>query len=158
LPKKSPIREALKVKPKYRSEPEEDVAAQLEAAGVRFDYEGVKVPYTIPAREAVYIADFPCSGTNIIIEVKGHFGGKIDMKRRSAENRQKMILLKEQHPELDIRILFDKRSHNTKLYKGSKTTQGQWATDHGFTWATGAKVPEAWLADILMKQKKGRSK
>src|ERR1043165_9740274 len=59
LPKKSPSREALKVKPKYRSEPEEDVATQLEAAGVRFDYEGVKVPYTIPAREAVYIADFP---------------------------------------------------------------------------------------------------
>jgi hypothetical protein len=153
--RKSPIREALKATTRdFRSSPEEKVAAQLTAAGVAYDYEGVKVPYTVPARDANYIADFPCNGTNIILEVKGHFGGKVDMKKRSAENRQKMILLKAQHPELDIRLVFDRAS--TKIYPGSKTTNAEWASDHGFMWADKSTVPPAWIADILLKQQKGK--
>lgn len=156
--KSSPVADALEatVKPKFRSGPEELVADQLSAAGIRFSYEGMKVPYTIPARDALYSADFPCDGTNIILEVKGAFGGKIDMVRRSAEVRKKMILLKEQHPELDIRFVFERAS--TKIYPGSKTTNAQWAADHGFLWADKATVPPAWLADILMKQQKRKTK
>jgi hypothetical protein len=156
--KSSPVADALeaKVKPKFKSGPEELVADQLSAAGIRFSYEGMKVPYTIPAREATYHADFPCDGTNIILEVKGAFGGKIDMKRRSAEVRQKMILLKEQHPELDIRFVFERAS--TKIYPGGKTTNAQWAEDHGFMWADKSTVPPAWLAEILMQQKQRKKK
>ena len=42
-----------------------------------------------------------------------------------------MILLKEQHPELDIRIVF--QDMKKPIYRGSKTTYAKWATDHGFT-------------------------
>jgi hypothetical protein len=151
--KSSPVAKALAatVKPKFRSGSEELVADQLSAAGIRYDFEGMKVPYRVPARDAIYNPDFPLRGTNIILEVKGAFGDKRDMKRRSTEVRQKMILVKEQHPELDIRFVFD--NAKTKIYPGSKTTNAQWAEDHGFLWADKKTIPPAWLAEILMQQK-----
>lgn len=164
MKRKSPVAEALKetkVEKTFRSEVERHVAEQLSAANVKFAFEDKFMPYVVPQRTARYLPDFIIPGTNIIIEAKGHFGGLKcvgDMKRRSAENRQKMVLLKEQYPELDFRIVFDKRSHNTKLYKGSPTSQGKWATDHGFKWASNGTIPPAWLADILMQQKKGKTR
>ena len=50
--------------------------------------------------------------------------------------------LKQQHPELDIRIVF--QSANTKIRKGSKTTYGMFCDKHGIVWAE-KNVPESWL-------------
>jgi hypothetical protein len=55
------------------------------------------------------------------------FKGVLDQK-----TRKKMKLMKKQWPKLDLRIIFEQA--NNKIYKGSKTTYGMWATQHGFRW------------------------
>jgi hypothetical protein len=156
--KKSPVAEALKAKVKrtVRNPLEEGAAAQLTKAGIEFDYEELKVPYKVPERSANYVTDFVPRRTNIIIETKGHFGHGRDIKRRSAEERHKYLLVKEQHPELDIRFVFQRAA--AKIYPGSPTTHAKWAEDHGFMWADKGVIPPAWLADILKQQQKGRKK
>ena len=139
---------------RYRSGLEEKLAKQLDEAGVEYEYESTKIPYTVPAREAKYIPDFPIPGTNILIEAKGHWGGGRfgGIKQASAEQRQKMLLLKEQHPHLDIRVVYERAS--TKIYPGSPTTNAQWAETHGFMWADKGTVPESWLTEIKQQQRK----
>jgi hypothetical protein len=147
-------RGALTLEPEYKSRLEARVAKQLEAAGVNFVYEGAVIKFTIPAFEAKYHPDFPITGTPIIIEAKGRFGHR---GSSGAEVRQRLALVKEQHPELDIRILFDQAGSRSAaslpIYKGSKTTQGKWATDHGFKWASGT-VPAEWIDEIKTTQQK----
>jgi hypothetical protein len=140
---------ALSLEPQYRSGLEEKVAAQLDHAGVDYDYEGQWVHYDVPARRAKYLPDFPIKATNILIEAKGRFGGRY-RGSKGAEERQKLILLKEQHPELEIRIVFERAS--TPIYKGSKTTYAKWADDHGFMWADKGTVPGAWITEIRKAQ------
>lgn len=60
----------------------------------------------------------------------------------SAKDRKKHLLIKEQHPELDIRFVFQ-RSTNA-LYKGSPTTYGEWCDEHGFKYAD-TTIPKEWL-------------
>jgi hypothetical protein len=57
-------------------------------------------------------------------------------------SRKKMKLVKKAHPKLDIRIVFQNASN--KIYRGSKTTYGKWADQHGFIWADNVLPPE-WL-------------
>lgn len=138
----------------YRSGLEVKIAAQLEAAGIEFDYEGTVIPYSVPAREAKYKADFPIRKTNIIIEGKGHFGGsgfRGNMTANSAKERQKFALLKEQHPNWDIRFVFSRA--NKPIYKGSKTTHAKWAEDHGFLWAEKV-IPPEWIAEMKSQLKR----
>lgn len=124
---------------RYRNNLEKSIGAQLTKAGVEFDYEGEWIEYLVPARKAKYLPDFrPCM-TRIIIEGKGWFG-------KGAKERQKLVLLKEQHPDLDIRLVFS--DANKKIYKGSPTTYAKWAEDHGFLWATRGEVPQAWIKDM----------
>jgi hypothetical protein len=63
------------------------------------------------------------NGHMVYLEYKGVLDGK---------TRKKMKLVKKQHPKLDIRIIFEKASN--KIYRGSKTTYGMWADQHGFKW------------------------
>ena len=141
----------LKIEANYHSKLEERIAAQLDAAGIKYDYEGVVVPYAVPARTANYVSDFPITGTKIIIEGKGNFGagGQFgrwsNMKDNSAKERQKFALLKEQHPELDIRFVFSRA--NAPIYKGSKTTHAKWSADHGFLWSEKV-IPQSWLDEM----------
>lgn len=132
----------------FKSGPEEDIADQLDAEGIEYTYEGERLPYRVPEREAKYIPDFPRpNGTNIIIEVKGRFGHhKSDGE--GAKERQKLILVKEQHPDLDIRIVFT--NARKPIYKGSKTTYAKWADDHGFKWAE-KRIPQSWIEEIKRK-------
>lgn len=133
------------VEARFRSRLEKKVADQLDVAGVPYDYEGDWVHYTVPAREAKYLPDFTIRNTQILIEAKGRFGG-FRSDSSGAQERQKLILLKEQHPDLDIRIVF--QDAKKPIYKGSKTTYAKWATDHGFTWADKGIVPPAWLKEL----------
>lgn len=128
---------------KYRSKLEEKVAKQLHDAGIEFSYEELKVPYTVPAREAKYVTDFVLMDGDkaIILEAKGRFGGP---HRNDASERQKFLLLKEQYPDLDIRFVFQS-AHKTKIYPGSKTTVAQWAETHGFPYSDKGVIPEEWL-------------
>ncbi len=142
---------ALTIETEYRSGLEREVAAKLTQAGVPFDFEGHWIRYVVPAREAKYLPDFSFKGCPIILEPKGRFGGAVPGRRVSTKDaavkeRQKFVLLKEQHPELDIRFIFSRAS--TPIYKGSKTTYGKWATDHGFLWSDKGQVPQQWLDEI----------
>ena len=119
----------------YRSGLEGALARQLKSAGVSFTYEVLKIPYTIPASPHTYTPDFVLKENGIIIESKGLF---------SVEDRKKHLLVKAQHPEYDIRFVF--QNPNARLYKGSPTTYAMWAEKNGFKWA-GKQIPEEWLSE-----------
>lgn len=70
----------------------------------------------------------------IIVEAKGYFQSK---------DRTKHKALREQYPDLDLRFLFEKAK--TKLNKLRPTTYGDWCTKHGFKFADGDSIPQAWL-------------
>lgn len=136
--------EPLLIQARYRNGLEKRVGEQLSNAGVSFGYEPRTVPISVPQRKATYLPDFWANNAPIIIETKGYF-------YNGAKDRQKLILVKEQHPELDIRIVFS--DANKKIYKNSPTTYGKWATDHGFKWADKGIVPASWI-----KEMKGRKR
>lgn len=115
---------------KYRSKYEKGIG---DAAPREVKYEVSKLQWIPPKR--VYTVDWTLPN-GIMVESKGRF---------VASDRTKMKCIKEQYPMLDIRLLFQNAS--VKLYKGSKTTYGDWATQHGFIWAEGSKIPEAWLKE-----------
>ena len=126
----------MRAKPKgrYRSTLEWKVAQALKASGVYVKYETTKISYTKPVSSHTYTPDFPLPN-GIIIEVKGLF---------STADRKKHMLVKEQHPHLDIRFIFGNSSN--KLYKGSKTTYAMWCVKKGFQYAD-KLIPEEWLRE-----------
>jgi hypothetical protein len=149
---------ALTIEPNFRSGLEKKVADQLEAQGVAYQHEAKWVRYIVPSREAKYLPDFCFDDCPILIEAKGRFGGGNPKFKQpatdGAKERQKLILLKEQHPDLDIRIVFQRAA--TPIYPGSKTTYAKWAADHGFRFSDKGVVPAEWIEDIkqFYKQRK----
>lgn len=117
--------------PKFRSGFERTLHTQLKAAKVPFEYESVKIPYST---QHDYTPDFILSN-GVIIEAKGL------LNRYKKDEAAKMIAVKAQHPELDIRFVF-MDAH--KKVVGLKSTHAQWATKHGFQWAH-ERIPEDWL-------------
>ena len=83
--------------------------------------------------DAKYIPDFIIG--DLIVECKGRF---------TSEDRRKMRLVKEQHPDLDIRFVFSRSS--SKINKGSKTTYADWCHKYGFPFAD-KLIPEIWLGE-----------
>lgn len=123
------------VKHGFRSGLEEKIADTLTRKGIPFRYEEVVIKYLRPAREAKYTPDFVLPN-GIIVETKGRF---------LTEDRQKHLLVKQQHPELDIRFVFS--NSRARISKQSTTTYGQWCEKNGFPHAD-KEIPEAWLKDI----------
>lgn len=116
----------------FRSGLEEQIAQTLNAKGVDAQYETHKVIYTVPARVARYTPDFILPN-GIVIETKGRF---------ITKDRQKHILIKGEHPDLDVRFVFS--NPNSRISKGSPTTYGMWCDKHGFEYAK-AHIPDAWI-------------
>jgi len=132
---KSKIRQNA-IKNGWRSGLEEAIASDLKAKRVHYEYEAHTLEYFVPSRTAKYTPDFYITTKSkkiIIIESKGRF--------LTAE-RQKMIRVKAQHPDLDIRFVFSRSA--TTISKKSKTTYGNWATKHGFPYAD-KLIPESWI-------------
>jgi|TARA_B110000503_G_scaffold96493_1_gene145081 hypothetical protein len=124
------------IKNGWRSGLEESLAAYLTGKGVYFEYEEHRLSYAVPQRQATYTPDFyvtTASGKVIVVETKGRF---------VTADRQKMLLVKEQHPALDIRFVFS--NANTKISKQSRTTYADWCVKHCFPYASRV-VPESWL-------------
>ena len=122
-----------------RSGFEDKVAAFLDRKKVKYGYEEIKVHYTV---ERKYIVDF--SVGEIYIESKGYF---------SSADRGKHLKIKKQHPEVDIRFLFQR---DNKLGKKSKTTYSDWCKRHGFEYhvCSEGTVPQKWLKEIEQNERK----
>lgn len=118
----------------YRSGLEDKVSKQLEGKGISFDYEIWKIPYTIPESYHIYTPDFLLPN-GIFIETKGLW---------DSDDRKKHLLIREQYPELDIRLVFS--SSRSKLYKGSKTSYAEWCEKHGILFSD-KLVPLDWLKE-----------
>ena len=59
------MKPALKLEKTFRSGLEKNIAAQLDAEGVSYDYEKLKLEYDVPARKSKYTPDFKV-GTIVI--------------------------------------------------------------------------------------------
>ena len=118
----------------WRSGLEEKVANALTEAGIPFTYEKTKVKYIKPASEHQYTPDFVLDN-GIIIETKGLF---------TALDRQKHMLVKRQHPHLDIRFVFS--NSKARLSKASRTTYAMWCVKNGYMYADKV-IPEDWLKE-----------
>ena len=117
----------------YRSGLEEDTAAFLKKKKVKFTYEKEKIKW-VDLKVRTYTPDFVlCNG--IIIETKGRF---ISVDRRKHKE------IKKQFPELDIRFVF--ANSRAKLYKGAKSSYGDWCKKNGFKYSDKV-IPDEWLEE-----------
>jgi hypothetical protein len=114
----------------FRSGLEYRIAKQLNDQGYTFCYEKLKVKYR--RKESTYTPDFELHN-GIIIEGKGLF---------DSSDRSKHLLVREMNPSLDIRFVFS--NSKSKLYKGSKSSYGDWCDKHKFLYADKV-IPASWL-------------
>lgn len=115
----------------FRSGLEDAVSRDLESDGIAAEYEQHKIHFTYPPRTARYTPDFVLPN-GIVIETKGRF---------VVADRQKHLIVQEQHPDLDIRFVFS--NSNSRISKNSKTTYAMWCEKHGFMYAD-KLIPEEW--------------
>lgn len=128
----------------FRSGLEETIYKQIAKQGITPQYESFKIPYVIPASNHTYTPDFQLPN-GIIIETKGRF---------VASDRKKHLLVKKQHPELDIRFVF--QNAKGRINKGSKTTYADWCVKNGFLYAD-KEIPYEWFKEPN-KQTDGKKK
>ena len=121
----------LNLSRKHKSKYETIIDDFLKTTGTRYEYEPFAITYVVPVASRKYTPDFILE-TGIIVEAKGYF---------DAEDRKKHLLIKEQHPQLDIRFLFYR---NQKLHKKSKMRYSDWCDKHGFYYAIGTEPPIDW--------------
>ena len=118
----------------YRSGLEESTAINLKERGVEFTYEETKIKWT-DLKIRSYTPDFVLEN-GIIIETKGRF---VSTDRRKHKEIQK------QYPEHDIRFVFS--NSRAKLYKGAKSTYGDWCEKNGFLYSDKI-IPTEWTKEI----------
>lgn len=113
---------------------EERVINDLTQRSVPHMYEPEKLAYYV---ERYYVPDLKV-GT-MYVELKGYF-------RQDAQRKMKAV--KAQHPELDIRFVFQNANATIQGAKkrkdGSKMTCAEWAKRNGFVYSEGT-IPEEWL-------------
>jgi hypothetical protein len=112
----------------FKSGFERQVNANLKSRGVKFTYETLELPYTL---HGVYHPDFILDN-GIIVECKGFL---------DRESKRKMIAVRKQYPDLDIRFLF---VESAKKVPGTKMTHAKWAERNNYPYAEG-EIPQEWL-------------
>ena len=125
---------SLVVMPMPKGTFEERVIDDLNVRDVPYMYEPEKLAYYV---ERHYVPDLKV-GT-MYVELKGYF-------RQDAQRKMKAV--KAQHPELDIRFVFQNANATIQGAKkrkdGSKMTCAEWAERNGFVYSEGT-IPEEWL-------------
>ena len=96
----------------------------LREYGVDYGYEITKIPYTVPESKHTYTVDWTILN-GVLLETKGYLS--------DHRERNKYVLLKMQHPDLDLRFVFD---NPNKLCGGTKTTHAKWAEKYGFKYCS----------------------
>lgn len=97
-------------------------------------FEAFRIPFVQPSKPRHYTPDLVLPN-GIVLETKGLF---------QTDDRQKHILVKGQHPDLDIRFVFS--NAQARISKVSGTTYAMWAEKNGFLWAH-KTIPPAWLTE-----------
>ena len=126
----------MKKRKRYRSLFEANFARDLHERKINASYEKDKITF-IP-KPRTYTPDFYIEEGDFYVETKG---------RLFPQDRSKHLLIKEQHPDLDIRFVF--LNARNRLDKRSKTTYGAWCDRHGFLYAE-KRLPSQWM----MRKKK----
>lgn len=125
----------------YRNKFERLTAEQLTDKSVEFSYEAERIRYTV---EGNYIPDFKirtATGKTIYVETKGN-GRSFD-----GQARRKLRAVQEQHPDIDLRIVFYTDGKcGPKRKDGTYMRQSDWAKKHGFRFSIGT-IPESWLSE-----------
>ena len=134
MPKKKTAKNYSKRISRFRSMFEAKLATQLKKLGCGFTYEKLSIEYI---KKSTYTPDFVLPN-GVIIEAKGVW---------MVEDRKKHLLVREQHPELDIRLVFQQA--NNKIRKGSKTTYGMWCDKKNIKWSNKV-IPTSWLSQQHM--------
>ncbi len=133
-------RSEVAIKYGFRSGLEVGISESLKQSDKSFGYETEKISYIQPASNHTYTPDFVLqkkTGGTLYLETKG---------RWVKADRQKFDWIFDQHPDIDIRFVF--QNPNAKLYKGSKTTYAQYCDKKGWLWAK-KEIPQQWLDECL---------
>ena len=117
----------------YRSKLEMIISDKLKSDRRKFRYEKIKIEWE-DVSYRTYTPDFVLNN-GIIVEVKGRF---------VPADRRRQLLIRNQHPDLDIRFVFE--NSQSKILKGSKTTYAKWCIKHGFRYYDRI-IPEDWLKE-----------
>lgn len=119
----------------FRSLFERDFAQNLKRRKVPFSFETEKIKWIPPVKEKTYTPDFLLEkhdGNIMYIETKGLL---------TLADRIKMVAVIEQHPDIDLRIVF--QNAKNKIRKGSATTYADWARSVGIKWSE-KTIPASW--------------
>lgn len=121
----------------YRSGLETKCSKKISEFGHEVCYEQVKISYIQPEKSRSYTPDFKIKTKDgcFYIESKG---------RWTMDDRKKHLLIKDQYPNLDLRLVF--QNCNTKLYKGSPTTYANFCDKHDLVYAC-KDIPDEWLRE-----------
>ena len=114
----------------FRSGLEGQVAKQLTASGNQWTYESQSFDLLIPRS---YTPDFVLDN-GVVLEVKGYF---------DAEDRRLIKLFREQHPDVDLRMVLQKP--HQKLTKTGRMTYATWCERYSVPWCEGSLIPKSWL-------------
>lgn len=118
----------------FRSGLEVVLDQQLTDANVPHEYETVTLEYEQPAETRRYTPDFILRN-GIVIEGKGQW---------VTADRKKMKLVRAQHPDIDIRMVFSRSA--TRISKKSQTTYAAFCKSLGIKYAD-KLIPVAWLKE-----------
>jgi len=130
-----------------RSGFEERIAKELDDADIKYTYETRTFTYSEPLRKNLatcgdcgsgnlvrkgrYTPDFVLD-SGLIIETKGRF---------TAADRRKMKAMKEQHPDVNIVMLF---MRDNALSRKSKTFYSDWCMENDYDFSIGT-LKQEWL-------------
>lgn len=112
----------LQLEKKSRSGLEDKARLILHKHKIQHEYEpkDKKLEWVEPVKYHKYLPDIQIG--NIIYETKGRF---------TLQDRTKMLLLKQQHPNIRFIMVFQK---NQPIRKGSKTLYSDWCNKNGIEW------------------------
>lgn len=116
-------------KTRVRSGFEGRVLERLSERTTDWEYEGESLQYYLGPKWYTPDIVFP-DGT--YVEIKGYF---------KAKDRQLLLAVREYHPGIVIRLLFQR---NNKLNSRAKMRYSDWCERHGFEYAIGEEIPDAW--------------
>ena len=107
----------------YKSKFEQNFAKALKTNGIKFEYEQVLVSFVQPEKKRKYYPDFKIRTDEgvFIVETKGRF---------TAEDRKKMIWVRECNPDLNVILMF--QNSNVPIRKGSKVTYADWCRKNNY--------------------------